>query len=65
MKVNEVLFETSAADKLTGIMFKAIKKKKNNPRNSKTTKMDSFIDVFGGISGYESPMEVGKGSAVG
>lgn len=61
MMVHEVIFETSAPDKLTGVMFKAIKRKKNNPKNSKTTKMDSFIDVFHGIGGYDSPGKSGKG----
>ena len=56
MKVCEVL----ASDKLISVMFKAIKRKKNNPKKSKTTKLDSFIDVFGGMAGYDSPS--GKGS---
>jgi len=51
MLVNEVI----AADKLIGIKFKARKKKKNNPAESKTTKMGSFIDVFGGMAGYSEP----------
>ncbi len=60
MKVYEVL----AQDKLTGVMFKAIKKKKNNPKKSKTTEIGSFIDVFGGLAGYDTPGEVGKGTTV-
>lgn len=50
MKVHEVL----AADKLILVKFVAIKKKKNNPIKSKTTKIGSFIDVFGGMAGYPS-----------
>ena len=57
MKVNEVL----AADKLIGVKFKAKKKKKNNPKASKTTRFNSFIDVFGGMAGYDKP---GSGGSV-
>ncbi len=42
-------------------MFKAVKKKKNNPKDSKTTKLGSFIDTFGGMAGYQNPMRSGKG----
>lgn len=49
MKVNEVL----AADKLTLVKFKALKKKKSNPKASKTTRMNTFIDVFGGMAGLD------------
>jgi len=51
MKINEVL----ADDKLTIVKLKATKKKKNNPKKSKTTKIGSFIDVFGGMSGIGAP----------
>ena len=57
MKVCEVL----ANDKLVGVMFKAIKRKKNNPKKSKTTKIGSFIDVFGGMAGYSTSDTDGQG----
>ncbi len=63
MKLCEVM--QSAEDKKTEIMFTATKKKKNNPKKSKTTKIGSFIDVFGGMAGYQTPAEVGKGFQVG
>jgi hypothetical protein len=55
MKVNEILNETSASDKLTLVNFKALKKKKNNPKKSKTTRKNTFIDVFGGMAGLDAP----------
>ncbi len=55
MKINEVLPD----DRLTLVNIKALKKKKNNPKPSKTTKMNSFIDVFGGMAGYDSPDNAG------
>jgi len=58
MKLCEVM--QSPEDKLTAVKFKAAKKKKNNPKASKTTKAGSFIDVFSGMAGYDSPG--GKGS---
>jgi len=57
MKVDEVL---AADDKLTLVKFKATKKKKNNPIKSKTTKMNSFIDVFGSMVGYNEPRTKGS-----
>lgn len=57
MKVCEVL----ASDKLISVMFKAIKRKKNNPKKSKTTKLGSFIDVFGGMAGYATSDSDGQG----
>jgi len=57
VKVNEVL----ADDKLTLVNIIALRKKKNNPKPSKTTKMNSFIDVFGGMAGYGQPDKAGTG----
>jgi len=57
MKLSEVL---SADDKLTLVKFKTTKKKKNNPIKSKTTKMNSFIDVFGSMAGYSEPRTKGS-----
>ncbi len=57
MKINEVLPD----DRLTLVNIKALKKKKNNPKPSKTTKMNSFIDVFGGMAGYGGPDKEGTG----
>ncbi len=51
MKVNEILTKS----KLDLVKIIAHKKKKNNPIPSKTTKLTSFIDIFGGIGGYPSP----------
>lgn len=59
MKLCEVM--QTANDKRIEIIFRAVKKKKNNPKKSKTTKLDSFIDTFGGMAGYPTGMEVGKG----
>ncbi len=61
MMVHEVV----GKDKLINVMFKAKRRKKNNSKNSKTTKLGSFIDVFHGIGGYDSPSEVGKGFQIG
>ena len=52
MRVDEVL---AADDKLTVVKLGALKKKKNNPVKSKTTKLNSFIDVFGGMAGISEP----------
>ena len=60
MTVNEIL----ADEKLAGVKLKAVKKKKNNPIASKTTKLNSFIDVFGGMVGYTSPARRGKGQVI-
>lgn len=49
MILSEVL---AAGDKMTLVNIKAAKKKKQNPKKSKTTKLGSFIDIFGGIAGY-------------
>ncbi len=57
MKVDEVI----GTDKLIQVMFKAMKKKKNNPKKSKTTASNSFIDVFGGLAGYDNPSGGGEG----
>ena len=56
MKLNEVI---SADDKSKVMAIKAKRRKKNNPKPSKTTKLNSFIDVFGGMSGYDSPEQKG------
>jgi hypothetical protein len=56
MLVNEIL----ADDKLMGIKIKAKKKKKNNPTKSKTTKLGSFIDVFGGMANYPDTTSAGS-----
>jgi len=63
MKLYEVM--KLADDRKTEIMMIAAKKKKNNSRKSKTTKIDSFIDVFGGMAGYPTASEVGRGFQVG
>lgn len=63
MKLCEVM--QSAKDKKTEVMFKSAKKKKNNPKESKTTKLGSFIDTFGGMGGYPTGGEVGRGFQVG
>lgn len=57
MKLNEVL---AADDKLTVVKIKAVKKKKNDPIKSKTTKMNSFIDVFGGMAGLDKTDSAGS-----
>ena len=36
------------------IAFHADKRKHKNPVPSKTTKLNSFIDVFGGMAGYSA-----------
>lgn len=59
MKLCEVM--QSAKDKRTEVMFRAVKKKKNNPKESKTTRLGSFIDTFGGMDNYQNPMRAGKG----
>lgn len=56
MTVNEVL----AGDKLVLVKIVAAKKKKANPLKSKTTKMNSFIDVFGGMAGIDAPGQDGS-----
>jgi len=56
MKIDEVL---AADDKLSVIKIKAAKKKKANPIKSKTTKLKSFIDVFGGMAGISAPGSAG------
>jgi len=53
MKLCEVML--SPEDKAMEVKFHAKRKKKNNPVKSKTTKMNSFLDVFGGMAGYSSP----------
>jgi len=55
MTVNELLCEVSAEDKIILVKIGAAKKRKNNPKKSKTTKMNSFIDVFGGMVGTPAP----------
>ncbi len=57
MKVCEVL----GSDKFIQTMFMAKRRKKNNPKKSKTTKMNSFIDTFGGMAGYSTPDTTGSG----
>lgn len=62
MKLCEVML--SPEDKAMEVKFHAKRKKKNNPIKSKTTKMNSFLDVFGGMAGYPTAAEVGKGQTV-
>jgi hypothetical protein len=57
MKLDEVL---AADDKLAVVKLGALKKKKNNPVKSKTTKMNSFIDMFGGMAGYGNARSAGS-----
>ncbi len=57
MMVHEVL----GSDKFIQTMFMAKRRKKNNPKKSKTTKMNSFIDTFGGLAGYSTPDTTGSG----
>ena len=54
----------AAKDKRTEALLKASKRKKNNPKNSKTTKLNSFIDVFGGMADYPNTNRSGKGFKV-
>jgi len=58
MKVCEIML--SPEDKAMEVQFIARRKKKNNPKESKTTKMNSFIDVFGGMAGYSSTRSRGS-----
>lgn len=37
------------------LLFHLIKRRKNNPKQSKSSRMKSFIDMFGGMSGYNAP----------
>lgn len=60
MKIYEVL----ASDKMVPIMLSAKKRKKNNPKRSKTTRLGSFIDMFGGMAGYPPASNTGKGFQV-
>lgn len=60
MILSEVL---TAGDKMTLVNIKASKKKKTNPKASKTTKLGSFIDMFGGIAGYPGPGDDGSVNA--
>ena len=48
-------------DKLTAVKIHAKKRKENNPKVSKNTKIKTFIDVFGGMAGYSSPNAHGRG----
>ena len=56
MKILEIF---SATDKRTLIKLHARKRKKKNPIESKTTSLGSFIDVFGGMAGYDSTSQAG------
>ena len=47
----------------TNIKLKARKKKANNPVDVKNSDMSSFVDVFGGMSGYDSNNN-GAGSVI-
>jgi hypothetical protein len=49
MKALEIVGMT---DKEVKTKLHTMRRKKNNPVKSRTTKLDSFIDVFGGMSGY-------------
>jgi len=51
MKVCDIFVENKA----NLIKIRAKIRKKNNPIPSKTTKLSSFIDVFGGMAGYDDP----------
>jgi len=57
MTINEILGD----DKFIQVMFQAKRRKKSNPKKSKTTKMNSFIDTFGGMAGYSTPDTTGSG----
>lgn len=48
MKVQDLFID----DRKGKVLLKAKKRKENNPVRSKTTKHNSFIDVFGGMAGY-------------
>ena len=50
-----LLEEISKKDKILKTKILSKKKKKNNPIEPKNTKIKSFIDVFGGMSGYMNP----------
>ena len=56
MKLFEII---SASDKRTRVKLHALKRKKKNPIESKTTSLNSFIDVFGGMAGYDSTSQAG------
>lgn len=45
------------------VLLKALNRKKNNPKQSKTTKYNTFIDVFGGMVNYPSTSQVNPDSS--
>ena len=57
MKLLEIL---SAEDKKIKSYLHALRRKKNNPKKSKTTSKDSFIDTTGGMVYYETPGSAGS-----
>jgi len=52
MKLCEVIHATT---KRSIIDIHAKKRRKSNPKKSKTTALTSNIDVFGGMVGYDDP----------
>lgn len=58
MKVSDILRRTKGSP----ISFHAAKRKKNNPVASKTTRLNNFVDVFGGMAGYSSQNTVNPDS---
>lgn len=57
MKVKDLL-DVDPCDnkeaKTKSVLRKALKKKRTNPQASKTDRLSSFIDVFGGMAGYDN-----------
>ena len=54
MKVNEILPDDKDY-RMANVVIHLKKKKKANPVKSRTGQLTNFLDVFGGMSDYNSP----------